>query len=262
MAAKAPPAIQLRGVAKGFGQGTSRVEALAPLDLDIEAGRTTALVGPSGCGKSTLLRLLSGLEAPDIGEIRIGGDTPDAVRRQGGIAVAFQDAALLPWRTARGNVALGRSLARLPRDRDAVDALLALVGLRGFEDRRPGELSGGMRQRVAIARALAGRPRLLLLDEPFGAVDEITRARLHDDLAPLWEGQTTALLVTHSVAEAVRLADRVLVMTASPGRIAADIPILLPRPRGEGIGDRQVHRLRDAVSAALRGSDTLGLAAQ
>ncbi|WP_210528123.1 ABC transporter ATP-binding protein [Rubellimicrobium arenae] len=255
MATDRPPSIEVRDLSKSYGHGPHRIEALVDLNLRVEAGRTTALVGPSGCGKSTLLRLVAGLETPTSGSLRIGDETPEAVRARGDLAVAFQDAALLPWRSVRGNVALGRALAGLQRDRTAVDALIALVGLSGFEERRPAELSGGMRQRVAIARALAGRPRLLLLDEPFGAVDELTRGQLHQDLAPLWQAQgTTTLLVTHSVAEAVRLSDRVVVLTPRPARVAADIAIDLPWPRGTGIGSNRFHAFCDEVSAALRDS--------
>lgn len=215
-----------------FGTGRDAVEALAETDLRLWSGTMTALVGPSGCGKSTLLRLIAGLETPSAGDVRINGQSPHEIRRAARLAVAFQDPSLLPWRTVRGNVALARRLARMPADPEKVDALIAQVGLAGFETRRPAELSGGMRQRAAIARCLATDPTLLLLDEPFGAVDELTRRRLNVELPRLWEtGGVTGLLVTHSVHEAVLLADRVLVMSPRPGRIVADIPVPLPRPR-------------------------------
>ncbi|MCA0942536.1 ABC transporter ATP-binding protein [Salipiger pacificus] len=250
----ARPDICLVGVAKSFGVDGHRVEAVAPINVRLAGGQMTALVGPSGCGKSTLLRLIAGLEATTEGTITIGAETPDALRRRAGLAMAFQDPALLPWRTVEGNVALGRALARRPRDPKVVRDLIALVGLSGFEGRRPAELSGGMRQRAAIARALAGEPELLLLDEPFAAVDAITRDRLNTELPPLWEARgASAVLVTHSVAEAVRLSDRILVLTPRPARIAADIAVPLPRPRGaEVLASRAFRALCAEVTEALR----------
>jgi NitT/TauT family transport system ATP-binding protein len=249
----APPQVVLRGLTRVFGTGAGQVQALAPTDLTFAAGQTTALVGPSGCGKSTLLRLVAGLDTPTAGEVRIGGRSPAEVTRDAGLAMAFQDAALLPWRTVRGNIALALTLARRPADAGAVDRLIALVGLQGFEDHRPAELSGGMRQRVAIARCMATEPGLLLLDEPFGAVDELTRIRLNEDLPRLWQRHgATALLVTHSVAEAVLLSDRVIVFSARPGRVVADIPVALSRPRlRDTTRTAEFHALVDRVSAAL-----------
>ncbi len=245
-----PPDILCRGLAKVFPGG---VEVLSPLDVALAAGQTTALVGPSGCGKSTLLRLIAGLEDPSAGSILIGGETPDHMRRQAAISVAFQDPSLLPWRSLRGNIALGRKLARLPADQALVDRLIRLVGLAGFEATRPAALSGGMRQRAAIARALASAPRLLLLDEPFGAVDELTRRQLALDLPPLWQERgTTTLLVTHSVSEAVFLADRILVLSPRPARIVADIAVPLPHPRLSDLADSAgFHALASQVSTAL-----------
>ncbi|MDJ0858069.1 MAG: ABC transporter ATP-binding protein [Dinoroseobacter sp.] len=223
-----PPDIVCRALDKRFGD----VEVLAPFDVTFEAGKTTALVGPSGCGKSTLLRLIAGLDTADSGELSIGGQTADAVRGAGDLAIAFQDASLLPWRTARGNVALAQRLARQPVDRVAIDALLNRVGLTGFLDTRPGALSGGMRQRAAIARCLITRPRLLLLDEPFGAVDELTRRQLGLELPPLWRSEgTTTLLVTHSVTEAIFLSDRILVLSPRPARVLEYVEVRLGHPR-------------------------------
>ncbi|AUH65018.1 nitrate/sulfonate/bicarbonate ABC transporter ATP-binding protein [Paracoccus zhejiangensis] len=245
-----PPDILCRGLSKVFSGG---VEVLSPLDIALAAGQTTALVGPSGCGKSTLLRLIAGLEDPSAGDILIGGETPDHMRRQAAISVAFQDPSLLPWRSLRGNIALGRKLARLPADPALVDRLIRLVGLAGFEAIRPAALSGGMRQRAAIARALASAPRLLLLDEPFGAVDELTRRQLALDLPPLWQERgTSTLLVTHSVSEAVFLADRILVLSPRPARIVADIAVPLSHPRRSDLADSAgFHDLAAEVSAAL-----------
>ncbi|MBU2961694.1 ABC transporter ATP-binding protein [Citreicella sp. C3M06] len=242
--------LRLSGVSKSFGSGPGAVQAVAPCDLTIAAGSTVALVGPSGCGKSTLLRMVAGLEPVSAGQILFGDETPDALRRRAGLAMAFQDAGLLPWRSLRGNVALGRRLARRPRDAAADAALIQTVGLAGFENRRPAELSGGMRQRAAIARALAGMPELLLLDEPFAAVDELTRERLGTELAPLWEARgTTTLLVTHSVTEAVRLCSRVIVFSARPARVVADIAV----PAHVGTGSVGAGK-SEAVRAALRGA--------
>jgi NitT/TauT family transport system ATP-binding protein len=235
------------GVTKRFGD----MAAVSPFTTTFAAGRTTALVGPSGCGKSTILRMIAGLDAPDAGTIRLGPDAPRRVARRGGIAMAFQDPSLLPWRTVRQNVALGAELARKPAD--GVDALIEIVGLGGFADHRPAELSGGMRQRAAIARSLVSRPEVLLLDEPFGAVDAMTRARLNAELPPLWRDRgTTALLVTHSVEEAVLLSDRVLVLSARPARLVADIPVDLP-PDARHRDAMPVRDLARAVLAALEG---------
>lgn len=231
--ARPAPEVVCTGVGKTFPTTADPLVVLEPIDLTLAAGSVTALVGPSGCGKSTLLRIIAGLETPDPGgTVHVGGDDPLAVRRRGELAIAFQDASLLPWRTVTGNVALAQRLAGQPVDKDRIAGLLQTVGLAGFETVRPAQLSGGMRQRAAIARCLVTEPRLLLLDEPFGAVDELTRRRLNIELPPLWSGSTTTtLLVTHSIPEAVLLADRVLVMSARPGSIVADLPIDLARPR-------------------------------
>ncbi|WP_336644733.1 ABC transporter ATP-binding protein [Microbacterium sp. USHLN186] len=244
-----PPVVRLTGVRKGFGA----LEAVAATDLTLAAGQTTALVGPSGCGKSTLLRLIAGLEQPSAGQVVIDDAEPHTVARRGELAIAFQDPSLLPWRTVRGNIALARRLARRPADPDAVDRLIALVGLQGFGDARPAELSGGMRQRAAIARALATRPRLLLLDEPFGAVDELTRQDLLTDLPPLWrEGGATTVLVTHSIVEAVRLADRIVVLSPRPARVVADVSVDLGHPRTAGSARTPAfEKLVDEVTLAL-----------
>jgi NitT/TauT family transport system ATP-binding protein len=202
------------------------VSAVLDTDLSFEAGKTTAIVGSSGCGKSTLLRMIAGLEPPTTGTIFIGDETPFQLAKRGGLAMAFQDPSLLPWKTVRGNIALGLKLARKPADPNAVQNLIDLVGLSGFENTRPAELSGGMRQRAAIARCLISKPDLLLLDEPFGAVDVLTRKRLNAELPPLWRVRgTTAVLVTHSVSEAVLVADRVLVLSNRPARVIGDFEV-------------------------------------
>ena len=226
-----PPEVVCSALAKTFAGGTEAVQAV---DLTFGAGQTTAIVGPSGCGKSTLLRMIAGLETPSAGRIEIGGAPPRETLKRAGLAVAFQDPSLLPWRSVRGNIALALSLARRRADPAEIDQLIALVGLEGFGDTRPAALSGGMRQRAAIARALSTRPGLLLLDEPFGAVDELTRRQLAQDLPRIWEARgTTTILVTHSVSEAVLLSDRVIVMSPRPARVVESIDIDLPRPRPE-----------------------------
>lgn len=254
----AGPGITCKGVSKTFGTGPSAVEVLATTDLHFVAGQMTALVGPSGCGKSTLLRMVAGLETPTAGTITLDGASPQVLQGQGALAMAFQDASLLPWRSVRGNVALALTLARQPADRAAVDAMIARVGLAGFEGARPAELSGGMRQRAAIARCLVTKPRVLLLDEPFGAVDELTRARLNQDLPPLWQtGATTTLMVTHSIREAVVLADRVIVLSSRPARVVADFQI----PQDTLLRSQAALALEGAISAALaQGWDEPGAA--
>jgi NitT/TauT family transport system ATP-binding protein len=228
-----PPTIVCEGLGKTWQGGLA---AVSPIDLVFAPGQTTALVGPSGCGKSTVLRMVAGLETPTTGRVTIDGAPPAETLRRAGLSVAFQDPSLLPWRSVRGNIELALSLARRPLDRAAVDQLIALVGLDGFAEVRPAELSGGMRQRAAIARALATEPQLLLLDEPFGAVDELTRQQLVQDLPRIWEARgTTTLLVTHSVHEAVMLSDRVIVLSPRPAQVIADIDIPLPRPRAPGL---------------------------
>lgn len=248
-----PPEIEVRGVSKIFGAGKHAVTALAPIAVRLQPSTTTALVGPSGCGKSTLLRIIAGLESPSEGDVSIAGASPREVSASGELAVAFQDASLLPWLTAAQNVALARRLAKQKPDPAAVSRLLALVGLAGFETKRPAELSGGMRQRCAIARCLVTEPRLLLLDEPFGAVDELTRRRLNIELPRIWEDRgTTTLLVTHSVSEAILLSDRVLVMSPRPGAIVADIPVTLPRPRSAAqFKSPEFYALSAQISEAL-----------
>lgn len=235
-------------VSKQFGD----LRTVDAISLSFAAGQTTALVGPSGCGKSTLLRMIAGLEDPSEGHIRIGAEAPREVAKRGALAMAFQDPSLLPWRTVRGNITLGATLAR--KSAAGVDDLIRLVGLDGFADHRPAELSGGMRQRAAIARALISNPEVLLLDEPFAAVDAITRARLNAELPALWH-DTTTILVTHAVIEAVLLADRVIVLSKRPARIIADISIVLEGKRNEALTRTAPFKLLcDKVLSALEGA--------
>jgi NitT/TauT family transport system ATP-binding protein len=226
--------IGLRGVSKRYMTASGdAVDALALVDLDITAGEFVAIVGPSGCGKSTLLMLVSGLLSVTTGAITVGG-TPvkGAVSKAG---IVFQRDVLLDWRTVLANVMLPVEIKKLDRathEKKARD-LLRSVGLAGFEEKYPAELSGGMRQRVAICRALVQDPGLLLMDEPFGALDALTREQMNLDLQRIWlRDRNTVIFITHSIEESVLLADRVVVMSSRPGRIADILPIDLPRPRG------------------------------
>ena len=211
------------------------ITALEDVSLEVEQGGFLTILGPSGCGKSTLLRLVADLVQPAAGSVRVLGQEPAAARRKREIGFVFQDATLLPWRSALDNVALpleiGAGANPVARARDPRD-LLKLVGLEGWERALPHELSGGMRQRVSIARALVADPKVLLMDEPFGALDEITRDRLNEELLRIWrETGVTILFVTHSIYEAAFLGQRVLVMSPHPGRVRELVPIDVPEPR-------------------------------
>jgi NitT/TauT family transport system ATP-binding protein len=229
-----PGAIEVSGVSKTFELPGGPLEALSQVSFSVEADEFVTIIGPSGCGKSTLLRILADIYKPTSGEVTIGGQSPREARRRRELGVVFQDPTLFPWRDVLGNVLLPLKLAgRLNSEtRSEARALLELVGLSGFEKARPNQLSGGMKQRAAIARSLVLGPKLLLLDEPFGALDEITRQRMNLELLRIWgETGTTAVLITHSLQEAVFLSDRILVMSARPGRIIEEIAVDLPRPR-------------------------------
>ncbi|GAA1643004.1 ABC transporter ATP-binding protein [Georgenia ruanii] len=245
--------ISVRGASKVYAGRHGETVALEGVDLELPEHSMTALIGASGCGKSTLLRLLGDLEQPTTGGVLVGGRPPHELRRQGRIGVAFQDAALLPWQSVRKNIALSVRASGRKVDWAEVDHLVRLVGLEGFADARPGQLSGGMRQRVSIARALALRPQLLLLDEPFGALDELLRTQMNIELQRIWlEQRSTTVIVTHSVGEAVFLADRVVIMGARPGRVVDVVDVPFPRPRdAELLRSADYHALCDEVSARL-----------
>lgn len=231
--------ITVENVSKTFAVGGGQsLRALDHITLRVDNGEFVAVVGPSGCGKSTLLRIIAGLELPDQdgGHAEIGGKPPNVVTGEHKVGVAFQDHALLPWLNVADNIMLPARLAGLPADRDQMTRLANLVGLGDFRKARPKELSGGMRQRVSIARAMMLDPAVLLFDEPFGALDLVTRRNLNLEMQRIWADLgTTTLLITHSVDEAVQLADRVVVMSARPGRIHGEIPVKLPRPRNRRV---------------------------
>ncbi len=223
--------VKLTAVSKVFGQGRSAVRALDQISLEVPPGEFTCVIGASGCGKSTLLSLVAGLEQPSSGQVSVGAEGGRSGRR---VALMFQEPALFPWLTAAGNVELAlraRGIGRAERRQQAAD-LLETVHLGGFGGKRPHELSGGMRQRVALARALAQDADVLLMDEPFGALDAMTRDLLHDELDRVRAGrQLTIMFVTHNVREAVRLGDRVVVLSSRPGRVVDEFAVLIDRPR-------------------------------
>jgi NitT/TauT family transport system ATP-binding protein len=226
------PAIELRDVTKCYGQDDKLVRALGAIDLSIETGSFVSVVGPSGCGKSTLLRLVAGLEQPSAGTLRRNGQTLDGPSRD--VGVVFQDHVLFPWATVLENVMLPAKVLALPKAPALERArwLLELTGLADFAHRKPHVLSGGMKQRAAFCRALLADPKILLLDEPFGALDALTREELSLELSRLWQSLgRTALLITHDIEEAILLGDRVVILSSRPGRIRLDIEVDLPRPR-------------------------------
>ena len=244
--------LTISNVSKSYG---SSPPVLEQIDLVIDKGEFVSLIGPSGCGKSTLLKLISGLTSPGSGSILVDGMTPVQARKT--VSYIFQDATLLPWRTVSRNVGLGLELEHVSRETrtQRVKSLIELVGLSHVAKAYPRQLSGGMKMRVSVARALATTPRLLLMDEPFGALDEMTRDRLNEELLRLRAEQNwTAVFVTHSVAEAVFLSTRIIVLAPSPGRIAQEITIPLPFPRTSATREGlQFESFVIEVSRALRG---------
>lgn len=247
-AAAASTAISLRGVCKVFSSDTAEpVPALADISCDIRDSEFVSVIGPSGCGKSTLLRIIAGLIPYEEGEVTIAGNQVHGTMDN--VGVVFQTSNLLPWLSVEENLTLGLKVGGRPISADATKAMLETLGLSGFERRYPHELSGGMRHRVAIGQALIRNPGVLLMDEPFGALDALTRDRLNMELLRIWQAERkTVVLITHSISEAVLLSDRVLVLSDRPGRLVEDVAIDLPRPRNPSatredprFGDYVVH---------------------
>jgi NitT/TauT family transport system ATP-binding protein len=255
MESREVPHIELRGVAKHYGVGRPILESI---DLTVRKGEFVSIIGPSGCGKSTILKLVAGLTQTSSGTLLVDGMTPANARET--VSFIFQDATLLPWRTVEKNVGLALELDHAPRDtrQQKIEGLLKLVGLTQVARSYPRQLSGGMKMRVSIARALASKPRILLMDEPFAALDEMSRDRLNEELLRLREEQKwTVLFVTHSVAEAVYLSDRIIVLAPHPGRVAHEIKVDLPSRDAEVRSSAAMDDCIGIVSKALRGAHTL-----
>lgn len=257
------PVVEISNANKIFGQGTSnQVQALSNINLEIDANEFISLIGPSGCGKSTLLRTIGNLIDVTDGTVLVNGKSASQARLDRDYGMVFQAATLYDWRTVAKNVQLPLELMKYSKaDKDSrTKEMLDLVELGDFANHYPWQLSGGMQQRVAIARALAFEPAILLMDEPFGALDEMTRERLNLELLDIWrKTKTTVIFVTHSITEAVFLSTRVIVMSARPGRITEDIPIDLPQPRShETRGNVRFFELEQKVREALRASESMG----
>jgi len=255
------PLLELQGVCYTY-PGSQPVEALRDISFDVERNEFVSVIGPSGCGKSTLLRLISDLLPVTGGRVLIGGEGSRVARRRREIGFVFQEPALMPWRSTAKNVRLPLEVLKRDRagGRQTAESLLNLVGLGEFAGKRPDQLSGGMRQRVSIARALTYDPPLLLMDEPFGALDQITRDEMNNELLNVWEQkQSTVVFVTHSIGEAIYLSDRIVVLSPRPGRITDIVEVALPRPRDPAIKrSRQFFEIETQLLGALEGRSVHG----
>ena len=255
------PALSLRNVGKSYGAEESEVWAVRDFNLDVAPGEFVSIIGPSGCGKSTLFSIIGGFFSRYVGEVVVDGLTGPQVRKS--IGSVFQEEATFPWRTALGNVEFPLEAAGVSRAerRERAMQLLALVGLTGFENHYPSEMSGGMKQRVSLARTLAARPKILLMDEPFASLDEQTRILLGDKVLQIQQSlKQTTMLITHNITEAVQLSDRVVIMTYRPGTIKRIVDIELPRPRSsEAIGSEQFGRLVGTIWADLKAEANRGM---
>ncbi|MCA3565561.1 MAG: ABC transporter ATP-binding protein [Methylocystis sp.] len=250
MAEPTLPIIDIRNVSKSFQLQGQKIDALKDANLSIRQGEFITLIGASGCGKSTLLRIIAGFEKPTSGEALMWGKPITEPEPQRGMV--FQDYALFPWLSVRDNIAFGPTSRGVPKAqaREIVERFVEMVGLQRFADAYPHQLSGGMRQRVAIARVLANEAEVVLMDEPFGALDAMTRERLQEELLEIWaRTKLTVVFVTHAIEEAIFLADRVVVMTPGPGRIESDNPMLLSRPRD--IASPEFNAIRREMSGKL-----------